>query len=68
MIRHDHNLGKANAMETGLEKVHDFSPRVVVVLDGDGQHHPGDIPALIQPILAGEAHIVVGSRFLEDRQ
>ena len=66
VIRHAHNKGKATAMLTGLRKVRAFSPRVVVVLDADGQHHPGDIPALIQPILDGAAHIVVGSRFLKE--
>jgi glycosyltransferase involved in cell wall biosynthesis len=59
--------GKTAAMQAGLHKALDFSPQVVVVLDGDGQHHPEDIPALIQPILAGDAHIVVGSRFLRKR-
>jgi glycosyltransferase involved in cell wall biosynthesis len=35
-----------------------------VLLDGDGQHNPSDIPALLTPILDGAADIVVGSRFI----
>jgi len=37
------------------------------LLDADGQHNPDEIPALTGPIQRGEADIVVGSRFLEER-
>src|SRR3989304_1384222 len=37
---------------------------VIVTLDGDGQHDPAEIPKLIQPIINGEADLVIGSRFL----
>jgi glycosyltransferase involved in cell wall biosynthesis len=67
VIRHPDNQGKTSAVQTGLHKACEYKPCVVVVLDGDGQHHPQDIPALVQPILAGEAQIVVGSRFLSKR-
>ena len=35
---------------------------VVVTLDADGQHSPGDIPRMLGPILDGEADFVVGRR------
>jgi glycosyltransferase involved in cell wall biosynthesis len=35
-------------------------------LDTDGQHDPRDIPRLIEPILRGEADVVIGSRFLSE--
>jgi glycosyltransferase involved in cell wall biosynthesis len=38
---------------------------VMVTLDADGQHNPGDIPELIEPILKNEADVVLGSRFIE---
>jgi hypothetical protein len=37
---------------------------VAVQLDADGQHDPVDLPGLIGPVTAGEADLVVGSRFV----
>jgi glycosyltransferase involved in cell wall biosynthesis len=34
------------------------------MLDGDGQHNPAEIPSLLAPIEAGEADLVIGSRFI----
>ena len=57
------NLGIGGAVQTGfkyaLENGYDLAAR----LDGDGQHDPAELPKLIAPVLAGEADIVVGSRF-----
>ena len=39
-------------------------PDIVVTLDGDGQHNPDEIPQVIEPILNGEADLVIGSRFM----
>ncbi|MDO8736736.1 MAG: glycosyltransferase family 2 protein, partial [Thermoleophilia bacterium] len=36
---------------------------VLVFIDADGSHDPADIPSLTAPILAGEAELVVGSRW-----
>jgi glycosyltransferase involved in cell wall biosynthesis len=41
---------------------------VVVFLDGDFSDHPGEMPALTGPILAGEADLVIGSRVLGRRE
>ena len=38
----------------------------MVLLDGDGQHDPAEIPSLLEPVLSGEADMVVGSRFLRN--
>ncbi len=35
-----------------------------MLIDGDGQHDPDEIPVLLAPILKGEADMVNGSRFL----
>jgi len=66
LLRLPENRGKGVAMQAGLQKASDFAPAVIVVIDGDGQHHPKDIPILVQPILANEAQVVVGSRFIKD--
>lgn len=59
------NLGQGGALKIGLEYLRDvIDPDVVVTFDGDGQHNPRDIPALISPLVEHRADIVLGSRFL----
>jgi len=53
-------------MRTGIEYAQKVKPSLVVTLDGDGQHRPSDIPKIVQPILAGHADFVIGSRFLQE--
>lgn len=63
-----HNGGKAAAVQMGLRRVlQDEGAHIIVLLDGDGQHDPADIPQVVQPVLRGEADLVVGSRFMEVR-
>lgn len=38
--------------------------RIVVFMDADGSDDPSEIPALLEPILAGRADLVIGSRTL----
>ncbi len=64
VLCHERNQGKGKALQTGLKKARELSPAVVVVLDGDGQHLPKEIPTVVAPILKGEADMVVGSRYL----
>jgi len=35
---------------------------ILVILDGDGSHHPEDIPDLLAPLLLGEADLVIADR------
>jgi len=64
VYRHDRNRGYGAAIRNALSKGRELEADVLVILDGDGQHDPGDIPGLIKPLLDGEADVVVGSRFL----
>ncbi len=43
-------------------------PEIVVFLDGDYSDHPEELPAVIAPIVAGEADVVIGSRTLGRRE
>jgi glycosyltransferase involved in cell wall biosynthesis len=65
VLRMERNGGKAKAVLTGLERAGEHSPRCVVLLDGDGQMDPAEIPQVAAPILSGEADLVIGSRFVE---
>jgi len=64
VIRISQNSGKAAAMMKGFERARELNPAIVVMLDGDGQHNPAEIPHLIKPVFAGKADMVIGSRFL----
>ena len=64
VVQHRSNQGKAAGVNTGFTYVRQLQPRALVMLDGDGQHCAEDIPTVIEPILKGEADIVIGSRFL----
>jgi polyprenyl-phospho-N-acetylgalactosaminyl synthase len=63
VIRHPDNSGAGAATMTGLEAARRMGAEAVVTLDADEQHDPGDIPALLQPVTAGEADIVFANRF-----
>ncbi len=52
--------GYGRACLTGIEQV---SPSdIIVFLDGDYSDRPSELPTLVEPILAGRADIVIGSR------
>ena len=65
LVRHERNRGKGAALRSAFIHAKGLGPSVFVMLDGDGQHDPGEIPRLVEPILGGEADIVVGSRYVE---
>ncbi len=62
-IRHPKNLGKGAAVRSALAAA---TGDVVVIQDADLEYNPDDLPALIHPILKGEADVVFGSRNLLD--
>lgn len=59
------NLGIGGAVQTGYRWAEARGYDVAVQLDGDGQHDPAFIEALVAPIRQGVASLVVGSRFLD---
>lgn len=59
------NGGKASALRTGIEFAAARSFTHVLTLDGDGQHLPEDIPALIQTAVRTGADMVIGTRRFE---
>jgi glycosyltransferase involved in cell wall biosynthesis len=68
VVRLPFNLGIGGAVQTGFQYARDEGFQLAVRLDGDGQHDPAQVPALLEPLVAGEADMVVGSRFIEGRR
>ena len=62
IVRLTNNKGLATAFQAGLDACLKLGADVVVNTDADNQYDARDIPALIGPILAGKADMVVGDR------
>src|SRR3989449_1839188 len=62
-IQHARNLGKGTAIRTAWLFARERHPEALVLLDGDHQHDPKDIPRIVEPILAGKADVVLGVRW-----
>ena len=58
------NLGIGGAVQTGFRYAFERGYELAVRVDGDGQHDPSQLDRVIAPVLAGEADIAVGSRFV----
>jgi glycosyltransferase involved in cell wall biosynthesis len=63
VLRLPFNLGIGGAVQTGFRYAFENGFDLAVRLDGDGQHDPQQLGAILEPVLAGEADIAVGSRF-----
>src|SRR5690554_2195874 len=57
VIQHPYNIGNGAAVKTGIRNA---AGDVIVLLDGDGQHAPEDIPRLLDKV--GRYDLVVGAR------
>jgi len=66
VVRHGANEGPGRAYRSCFEAAHSLGADILVTLDGDGQHEPDELPRVLGPLLAGEADLVIGSRFLND--
>jgi glycosyltransferase involved in cell wall biosynthesis len=64
-IWHPHNVGYGGNQKTCYLEALQRGAEVVVMLHPDGQYEPELIPKLIDPILRGEADLVLGSRLAE---
>jgi glycosyltransferase involved in cell wall biosynthesis len=64
VISHPLNQGKADAVITAVLYAQEQNYDILVLLDGDGQHNPDEIPGVIGPVLDQKADLVIGSRFL----
>src|SRR5439155_86867 len=65
LLRHPRRLGKGQAIRTGIAAARSRGASVVVTLDGDGQHDPQDLPAVLGTAQSAPRAIVIGSRLAE---
>lgn len=57
VVRHPYNIGNGAAVKSGIRAARG---RLIVLIDGDGQHKPEDIPKLLKE--SADYHMVVGAR------
>ena len=63
IIRHPHNVGYGGNQKTCYMEALRNGADIVVMLHPDGQYDPTILPHMIDPIIRGEADLVLGSRF-----
>jgi glycosyltransferase involved in cell wall biosynthesis len=63
LLRHPSNRGIGGAMVTGYRRALQLDAGIVVKMDADGQMSPEDLPALLRPLVRGEADYSKGNRF-----
>jgi glycosyltransferase involved in cell wall biosynthesis len=59
VLHHERNRGKGAALRTGLEAA---TGEFATVMDADLEYEPGDIPLMLDPLRAGRADVVYGTR------
>jgi glycosyltransferase involved in cell wall biosynthesis len=68
VVRHALNLGQGAALQTGFDyALSDPAMRYILTFDADGQHQIEDAVGMVERLRAGEADVVFGSRFLDER-
>ncbi len=63
VIQHARNLGKGLAIRSAWLYAREHAPGAFVLMDGDHQHDPNDIPRLAQKVLSGQSDVVIGVRW-----
>jgi glycosyltransferase involved in cell wall biosynthesis len=61
-IRHEKNEGVGGAIATGYQWVRDQRKDIGVVMAGDAQMDPRDLPKLLDPVVEGEVDYAKGNR------
>lgn len=59
--------GKGNALRKGFEYVLSQGYDALIIMDGDGQHSPDDLPAFIERYKTTQASVINGNRMVNNR-
>lgn len=59
------NLGIGGAVQTGYKYAYENRYDIAIQFDGDGQHDVNYVPNICEPIINGQADLVIGSRYLD---
>jgi len=62
------NLGIGGAVQTGYKYAFENNYDIAIQFDGDGQHDVTYVPNICEPIINGQADMVIGSRYLDKKE
>lgn len=65
LINHEVNKGKGGALHTGIQYA---TGEYTIIQDADLELNPDEFNILLQPVLNGDANVVYGSRFLNQKK
>lgn len=65
VLRLPHHLGLGGCVQAGYKLAYELGYDYVIRVDGDGQHDPKYIPALLDVLRRTGCHMVIGSRFVQ---
>ncbi len=68
VISHKVNRGYGAAIQSCFAYALEQKADVLITIDGDGQHYPGDIPRLLDEFYTHNCDVVIGSRFLGSQE
>lgn len=68
VISHAENRGKGAALDTGYRHAREIGCKVLVTMDGDGQHLPSDIPNFIEAYNRTKIPVIIGNRLLDEEK
>ncbi|WP_135854126.1 glycosyltransferase family 2 protein [Halorussus salinus] len=64
VVAHSRNRGYGKALQSAFGEAHRLGADRLVIIDGDGQHDPSDVPELLAEFEDGDPDVVIGSRFV----
>lgn len=59
------NLGIGGAVQTGYKYAYENGYDIAIQFDGDGQHDVSYVPPICEPLIKGQADMVIGTRYLD---
>ena len=65
VVRHEENLGVGAGIRTGIDYGIKNKFDIAVILSGDNQHEPDELPVVLGPVINSEFDVVQGSRYLK---
>ena len=67
VVTHEKNMGYGAAIKSIFLEAKQVQPDILVTFDADGQHNVEDIKKVIEPVQKSTSDIVIGSRFLNEK-